>query len=198
MFILIMVDNQLVDLAREGDPKAFCDLYDQSKDSLYRFAFYKLGSHEDAEDAVQDCVMDAWRQIGNLRSSEAFSTWIFRILTGCCNRRIKTLIKDRDKVEAVVQMQITDAAVETSAKPGVKYADRGDDQDEIASLTDNIDLSEALGQLSDQEREVVLLSVVAGFTSAEVGDMTGLTAGGVRSKLSRSLSKMREFMEESA
>ena len=198
IFIMIMTDNQLIDLAREGDPKAFCDLYDQSKDSLYRYALYKLGSREDAEDAVQDCVLDAWRQIRSLRSSEAFRTWIFRILSGCCNRRIKGLIREREKISAAVQTQTADSPIDKPLKPGTKRPEGSGEQDEIASLTDSMDLTQALQILSDQERDVVLLSVIGGFTSAEVGSMTGLTAGGVRSKLSRSLRKMRSCMEVEA
>ena len=56
------------------------------------------------------------------------------------------------------------------------------------------ELSEALDILSDDEREIVILSVVAGLSSKEISDLTGLTAGSVRSKLSRSLTKMREFL----
>ncbi len=196
MFIFVFTDNQLIDMAREGDPKAFCDLYDQSRESMYRYAFYKLGSREDAEDAVQDCVLDAWRQIRNLRSSEAFKTWIFRILSGCCNRKIKSLIREREKIEAAAQTQMTESANDTPVKPGTKRPDGAEEHDQISTLTESLDLSKALQTLSDQERDVVLLSVVGGFTSAEVGHMTGLTAGGVRSKLSRSLKKMRGCLEE--
>ena len=57
-----------------------------------------------------------------------------------------------------------------------------------------IELSEALAQLSDDEREIVLLSAAAGLTSSEISTITGLTSGSVRSKLSRSLSKMRDYL----
>ncbi len=167
-------DLQTVDLARGGSMEAFCEMYDRYKDQLYRYAFYKLGNREDAEDAVQDCVLDAWRQIGRLKSNEAFRTWLFRILTGCCAKKIRGTISHREKIEALKQ--------KTTERPQPR-------------LTDNLMLEQALAQLDEQSRDIVLLSVVGGFTSDEVSRMVGLRPGSVRSRLSRSLKKMRVCLE---
>ena len=51
-----------------------------------------------------------------------------------------------------------------------------------------------LSQLKEEEREIVLLSAAAGLTSSEIAGITGMTPGAVRSKLSRSLAKMREYL----
>lgn len=61
-----------------------------------------------------------------------------------------------------------------------------------ASLS--IELSEALSQLREEERNIVLLSIIGGLSSTEIAALTGLAPGSVRSKLSRSLAKMREFL----
>ena len=82
-----MDNTQLIERAIAGDKDAFCALYDLYKDKLYRYAYYRLGNREDAEDAVSECILSAWKQIGILRSSAAFQTWIFRILSRCCARR---------------------------------------------------------------------------------------------------------------
>ena len=73
------------------DENAFCRLYDNCREDLYRYAYYKLGSREEAEDAVQDCVLEAWRGLSGLRRVEAFRGWIFKILAASCNRRIRVL-----------------------------------------------------------------------------------------------------------
>ena len=57
-------------------------------------------------------------------------------------------------------------------------------------------LEQAFSHLDEQSRDIVLLSVVGGFTSEEVGRMVGLRPGSVRSRLSRSLKKMRECLED--
>lgn len=168
------MNDKLVQDAIAGSKEAFCSLYGEYKDRLYRYALYRLGDPSDAEDAVSDCVLAAWKSIGSLRNAEAFSTWIFRILSNCCASRIKEMISRRENLERIFS-ESTPGKV--SAPPSL-----------------SIELNEALGQLSDEERNIVLLSIIGGMNSTEVSSLTGLTAGSVRSKLSRSLAKMREFL----
>ena len=170
------MNEKLVNEAISGSKEAFCTLYGQYKDKLYRYALYKLGDPDDAEDAVSECVLAAWKSIGSLRSAEAFGSWIFKILSNCCASHIKTLIATRDNLERVYN--------EGPGSAGSISAP--------ASLS--VELTEALSQLKDEERDVVLLSIIGGLNSNEVAALTGLSPGGVRSKLSRSLAKMREFL----
>ena len=170
------MNEKLVNEAIAGSKEAFCSLYGEYKDRLYRYALYRLGDPSDAEDAVSECVLEAWQGIGNLRNAGAFGSWIFRILSACCAKRIKSIIRDRDNLARVY-----------SEGPGAASAAA-----QPPSLP--VELAEALSKLKEDEREVVLLSIVSGLSSNEVADLTGLAPGSVRSKLSRSLSKMREFL----
>ena len=168
------MDERLITEAMAGSKEAFAALYGQYRDRLYRYALYKLGDPDDAEDAVSECVLAAFKSIGSLKSSRAFGSWIFRILSNCCASRIKDAIRTREKTEKVIGEGVFEAV---SSSPSLAA-----------------ELSEALARLSDEEREIVLLSVVAGLTGNEIAEQTGLPAGTVRSKLSRSLAKMREFL----
>ena len=172
----MLPEIRLAEAARSGNKEAFCELYGLYKDRLYRYALYRLCDPDDAEDAVSECIMAAWQRIGGLRSSSAFGAWIFRILHNCCVKDIKRNISLRENIGRIYENG-----------PGSSVDDGGRRQTAI-------ELSEALAQLSDEEREVVLLAVVAGLTSKEISDITGLTPGASRSKLSRSLAKMREFL----
>jgi RNA polymerase sigma factor (sigma-70 family) len=58
----------------------------------------------------------------------------------------------------------------------------------------SVEIAEALSQLSDDDREIVLLSASAGLTSSEIAGITGMNPGTVRSRLSRSMARMREFL----
>lgn len=170
-----MTESDLVKRAKAGDKEAFCRLYSLYKDRLYRYAYYRLGNAEDAQDAVSDCIVCAYEQIKDLRKPAAFPSWIFKILYAVCSGYIKQQIRQRECEDAYTSKQGT-------------------------SLFFTIDeskteLCQALDRLSDDEKNIVLLSVTAGFTSKEISGITGLTAGSVRSKLSRSLTKMREYLE---
>lgn len=152
----------------------FCRLYGMCKDKLYRYALYKLGNPDDAEDAVSDAVLKAWKSIDKLRDADAFEGWLFAILKFTCSDKIKSYIRDRERGEKIKANEMLSSSFEP------------------ASLSS--ELAEALASLSEKEQEIVLLSVVGGFSGKEISEMTGLAAGTVRSKLSRSLAKMRDFL----
>lgn len=168
------MDEKLIKEAMAGSKEAFAKLYGMYKDRLYRYALYRLGSPEDAEDAVSECVLAAWKSVGSLRSSSAFGSWIFRILSNCCASRIKDAIGSRGNIESLIR---EGGLIQDGSSPSLAA-----------------ELIEALDSLSGEEREIVLLSVIAGMNSSEISANTGLPAGTVRSKLSRSLAKMREFL----
>lgn len=170
-----MSEKELVISARKGDSAAFCALYDIYKNKLYHYAYYKLGDPQDAEDAVQNCVMSAFQQIGKLKKESAFASWIFKILHYTCANAISEQIRQRNTSDIDDYQNILST--------------------ETSDTYRSTELQEALGKLSEKERTVVLLSVVAGFKSKEIAEITGLTAGNVRQKLSRSLAKMRNELE---
>lgn len=67
-----MNEKNFINSAKNGDKSAFAQLYELYKDRLYRYAFYRLGNHEDAQDAVCDAVLLAYEEIGDLRKASAF------------------------------------------------------------------------------------------------------------------------------
>lgn len=167
-----MTEYELIKSAKKGDKEAFCLLYGIYKQRLYRYAFYKLQNTDDALDCVQDTLMSAYEGIVNIKSEKAFPAWLFSIHRANCVKYIKLQIKNKqnDSLDAATSLYNT--------------------------MSDNsLELNEALNKLDEDEREIVLLSVVVGLNSKEISRLTGLTSGSVRSKLSRSLSKMRGFLE---
>lgn len=167
-----MSEPELVRLAKQGDIKAFCAVYDQYKSKLYSYAYYKLGNTQDAEDAVQACALTAFEEISKLKKPEAFCSWIFRILYCCCAAAIKRQIKQRNTYNIEDYKNIP--------------------ADDNESIIIREDIKRALSKLSDEEKSIVLLSVTAGLKSKEIAKVTGLSAGNVRQKLSRSLAKMKK------
>jgi len=166
-----MDEKTLVKSAKAGDKEAFCTLYCLYKDKLYRYAYYKLGNAEDAQDAVSDCIVSAYEQMKNLRNTAAFSSWIFSILHATCTKYVKLQMTQREN---------------KSIESTNLFFNFNQESHELLS---------ALEMLTQQEQDIILLSVVAGFTSKEISKITGLTSGSVRSKLSRSLAKMRSNLE---
>ena len=172
-----MVEAELISRAKKGDKHAFASLYGLYKDRLYRYALYRLGNTEDANDAVCDTILKAYEQIGSLRKTSAFGSWIFAIHSAVCSGYIKEQIRKRELCS------IDDFKSSSELK--------------CALNTQSLELNEAMSALSEQEKDIVLLSIAAGFNSKEISKLTGLNDGTVRSKLSRSLAKMRAFWGDS-
>lgn len=170
-----MNEKQLIHLSRGGDKQAFAKLYSMYKDRLYRYAYYRLADACDAEDAVSETVLTAYKEIGSLRKASAFSAWIFRIHYATCSQYIAR------------QIDIKEAADIDEFKNSAKLS--------VSISTLSAELNEGLNILNEQDREIVLLSVIAGFSSREISALVGIKDSTVRSKLSRSLQKMRNFLE---
>ena len=83
-----MDEKELVKRAKYGDVQAFGALYEKVYRKMYQYALYTLKNEQDAEDVVSETVTDAFASIKKLRSEEAFSGWIFRILSNKCKQKV--------------------------------------------------------------------------------------------------------------
>ena len=167
-----MDEKDLVQRAVREDKEAFAALYMRYRDALYRYAYFRLGNDADAEDAVSACIAAAYENIRTLRAEKAFGTWIFRILYRCCC----TIVKDQ---------------IAANSRAGEEALETVPDEDRSRLSPE---LKEAFGVLEDEDREIVLLSVIAGYTSREIAVLLQMKPNTVRSRLARSLTKMRTFL----
>ena len=169
-------DDFLFESAKTGNARSFAMLYEKYAKQLYLYAYKFLENREDAEDAVSQASLSVYRNIKNIRNSGSFKAYYFKALSNCCRDIIS---KNKFTVVGPEETEnLTDGGGTES------------------SVIEKSMLDSALSSLSESEREIVLLAVVSGFTSAEISKITGLTGGSVRSKLSRSLAKLRSLLEK--
>ena len=162
--------------AKQGDAEAFGELYSLYAGDLYRFALCMLHVREDAEDAVQDAAVSVYKHILSIKKEESFRSYFFTVLANECRARLKKRENDKKVPLADIECILVDASNE--------------------NLLLSVELQQAVSKLKDEERTVVLLSAVAGFKSGQIADIMGVTNGTVRSKLSRSLRKLREELSK--
>lgn len=165
------MSTDIIKKARAGDKQAFAQLYLQHKDSLFRYAYFKLGNAQDAQDAVADCIAEAYAGIARLKSEKAFVSWLFQILYRKCCAILTRNSARKDELSL--------------------------DDSEIPVADSHLapELEEALAILSAEEKDIVLLAVVSGYKTREIADLLKLNHATVRSKLSRALAKMKSFLE---
>ncbi len=162
----MVVDINAVRQARLGDKDSFAKVYQQIAEDLYRVALYSLGNSHDAQDVVSETFI------------EAYKPWIMRILSIRCKRKIGQYINGRN------QLDIDD------------FLDLSEEGDGVeAQSTQKIALLHALETLNAQERQIVALAVVQGYTVRETAQILGAPQGTVSSKLHRTLKKLRAQLE---
>ena len=168
--------NKLIREAQTGNSKAFAAVYSFYADDLYRFALWYTGKSADAEDAVQEAVLIAFRHITKLKKASSFKSWMFKILSNVCKTR---LTNPADKLCLVALDEINESDAEYYTE----------------DFTLSSDLKSALDSLDADERQIVLLSVIGRYKSNEIAEILDMKSGTVRSKLSRSLDKLRDILQ---
>ena len=81
--------KRLVEKAVQGDTESFSKLYGEIYKELYYYALANLQNSEDAADAVQDAVLDGFIGLSSLKKSEAFESWMFKILVAKIKQKQK-------------------------------------------------------------------------------------------------------------
>ena len=159
----------------------FRRLYETVYQDLYRLAYYYLGNAADAEDAVQDTALAAWRGFGSLKKKEAFRAWILQILVNTFRRAL------RKKTAAGYGVLSPDPAAELDAQRAGASKE---------NLTERLELLELLSGLDEEERLIVLLTVFGGYKGEEIAKILNRGHSTVRSRYRRALKKLERKLQE--
>ncbi len=170
--------KELITLAKNGSAEAFGELYEIYYKEMYCYACCVTGNETLAQDAVSDAVLSAFRQIGSLKSEKSFKSWLFTILRASCKNQY---------IEKEASKKLVYLNDENSALNVLTY----DGSPELS-----VELRQALGSLSAEEREIVLLSTLGKYKSHEIARILGINSSTVRSKLKRALNKMKTYLNE--
>jgi len=167
-------ERALVVAAQRGEQAAFGELVRLHQRRAYAVARAIVGTHEDAEDAVQDGFLHAYRALDRFLPDQAFGAWLHRIVANAALDLMR-----RRKVRAAEELP------ETVAAP---FRDPGE-ADHLRGR-----LRAALGDLSERQRAVIVLHDVEGFKHAEIGSMLGIPEGTARSDLHHARAALRRTL----
>ena len=150
----------------------FTEQVKENETAMYRLAVGILGNSEDAADAAQEAIFTAYQKLSTLRRKESFRPWLMRILTNECY----AILRSRRKLVPL---------------------------DEIAQLPaacggeEHLQLWQAVCELNQQLRTVVVLYYYDGFSGKEIGSILGITEANVKTRLSRARKHLRILLEGS-
>ena len=175
----LSVDRELVEAAQRGDQSAFVDLVRLRGARLFAIAHRILRDVDRAEDALQDALVIAWRDLPNLRDPDRFDAWVHRLLTNVC---IAEAGRERKRVTNLYVLQTDERAT----------------RDELLSVADRDQLDRGFRRLSPDERAVLVLRHFVGYEPTEIAGLLGLPAGTVRSRLHHAHRAMRAALDADA
>lgn len=169
------MDRELVERARGGDRDAFTALVHQISDRLYAIAHRILRDGDLAQDALQNAIVTAWRQLPHLRDADRFEAWSQRILVHACYAESRR----RQRSAATVRV--------ISFSPSTP--------DTSDALADRDEIERAFRRLSPDHRAVLVLHHYLGLPLVEVAATLGIPAGTARSRLHNASRVLRSAIE---
>jgi RNA polymerase sigma factor (sigma-70 family) len=175
-------ERELIARARRGDVAAYEELVRAFTDVAHRTA-YLVGAADDADDAVQDAFVKAYRALPQFREGEPFRPWLLRIVANeARNRRRSAGRRATLAVRAIEDRPSDDAA--PSPEEAVLVHER------------HVALAAAIDRLRDEDRLVVTCRYLLQLSEAETAATLAIPAGTVKSRLSRALARLRETLAE--
>jgi RNA polymerase sigma-70 factor (ECF subfamily) len=173
------VDRDLVEAAMHGDQAAFVDLVRLRGDRLFAIAHRILRDVDRAEDALQDALVIAWRDLPSLRDPDRFDAWVHRLLTHVC---IAQATRERRRT-ANLRVLPLDGPVAP---------------DDLLSVADRDQLERGFRRLTPDERAVLVLHHFIGYAPTEIAELLGVPPGTVRSRLHHAHRAMRAALDAEA
>ena len=164
-------EHRLVIAAQGGDSGAFASLVHTHQRRAYAVARSIVLTHEDAEDAVQEGFLHAFRALDRFLPDQAFAAWLHRIVANAAldiTRRKK--VRDADMLSESIASPFRDPA----------------ESDELRRR-----LASALKTLGERQRSVIVLHDVEGFKHSEIGTILGIPEGTARSDLHHARARLR-------
>jgi RNA polymerase sigma-70 factor, ECF subfamily len=156
----------------------FLEAYDAYADAIFRHCYYRLFDRERARDIMQDTFMRAWEYMGKGEKVENIRALLYRIAN---NLIIDYVRKKKESSLDAMQEEGFDPATD-------------DDMAHVGDRLDGAQAVEALKQLDDSHREVLVMRYVNGLEPAEIAKITGESANTVSVRLHRGLRKLRVLL----
>jgi len=170
-------DAELIERARRGEVMAYESLVRRYQDAAVRTA-YVIAPDGDAEDAVQEAFVKAYRALGRFRAGSPFRPWLLRIVANEARNRRRSAGR-----RAGLALRVAEDRRPGDAAPSPESAVL--DHEERARLV------AAINDLADGDREVIAARYFLDLSEAETAEILGLPRGTVKSRLSRAVGRLR-------
>jgi RNA polymerase sigma-70 factor (ECF subfamily) len=189
------IQKEVIMSCKAGDEKAFAEIVLRSQKRVFNIAYRMLGNLEEAKDLAQEVFISVFKSVRDLKEEIKFDAWLTQITLNHCRNRWKYL-----KRRQYFNSDSLDDPIET---------DGGDMPRAILDPSDNPEtlyerkmiqqfIQRGLLKLKEDQRELIVLRDLQGFSYEEMGELLGLPEGTIKSKLHRARMDLKEILGRSA
>ena len=183
-------DLHLVQLAQNGDTKAFDELVTKYSQKLYGLVYHMTSNKDDTHDILQDVFAKAYRSGSKFRGNSMFYTWIYSIATNMTLNFLK-----KRKRRAASSLDDVDTGIQNDPA-FVDASHRSNPRRQININELQKKLNNAMMTLSEDHRAVVTMFDIQGMAHAEIGRILAISEGTVRSRLFYAHQQLRGYLSE--
>lgn len=184
-------DKQLVQEFLSNKADAFEGLVLKYQDMIFNLCFRMMGDYDEANDCAQETFIRVYKSLRKFRQESAFSTWIYRIAVNVCKNRLSSskyrIAKRAVRLDNKGRGNSEGSTFEVAN--GKSNPVRAYEQKEKAAA-----IERAIDTLPGVQKIVIVLRDIEGKSYEEIGQITGLKIGTVKSKLSRARERLREAL----
>jgi RNA polymerase sigma-70 factor (ECF subfamily) len=188
-------ERRLLRRLRERDESAFREMVDLYQNRVFNLVFRMIGNHEEAEDLAQEVFVTVFKSIDQFRGDAKFSTWLYRVAANHCKNRIKYLAhrheRDTTEYNDITERQANAHGGSSPFQGHVAGPDRVVEGLELERV-----VQAAIAELDEDHRLVVVLRDIEELSYEEIGQITGLPEGTVKSRLHRARLALKEKLEK--
>lgn len=175
----LVVAKELITAAQSGDRDALITLLREIESHIYRTAYYILGNEQDAKDAAQEALIRVYTKINSYEEKALFKTWVQRIVTNICIDKFR-------RTKSTVSIE----------EHNMVFSSTQDVEDEMLATYVAKDIQEAIDQLPEHHRAVVVLRYLQDFSYNEIADSLDLPLNTVKSYLFRARQQLQTLLRD--
>lgn len=181
-------DEELIGRFQEGDETCYNEIIRRYKDRLVNFVYRYTGNFDDSEDIVQDTFVKVYVSKHLYKEIAKFSTWIYTIAINLAKTRI--IKKSRFKIFSL------SSAYDDEDKDFDVPDESNSPERDVNAQIQNKYIQNALLEIPEDFRKLVILRDVEDFSYEEICDMTGLPMGTVKSRINRGREKLQKLLKD--
>lgn len=181
-------EREIINKVISGDTEAFEALVLEHQNKVYSLALRMVGNEEDARDMAQEAFIRAFNSLTGFRGDSKFSVWLYRLTSNICIDFLRSRAKRR-----TVSMTMTDDDGEETGELEIPD-DTWSPAEQLDRTLTRESVRRGLDSLSAPYREILVLREIEGLSYDEIGEVFGIEAGTVKSRIFRARKKLCDFL----